>query len=35
MSQLNVDTIGSQTGTTISIASGHTLSGVAGLKQHL
>jgi murein DD-endopeptidase MepM/ murein hydrolase activator NlpD len=29
MSQLNVDTIGSQTGTTISIASGHTLSGVA------
>ena len=25
MSQLNVDTIGSQTGTTISIASGHTL----------
>ena len=26
MSQLNVDTIGSQTGTTISIASGHTLS---------
>ena len=31
MSQLNVDTIGSQTGTTISIASGHTLSGVAGL----
>ena len=31
MSQLNVDTIGAQTGTTISIASGHTLSGVAGL----
>ena len=28
MSQLNVDTIGSQTGTTISIASGHTLSGL-------
>jgi len=27
-SQLNVDTIGSQTGTTISIASGHTLSGL-------
>ena len=24
MSQLNVDTIGSQTGTTISVASGHT-----------
>ncbi len=31
MSQLNVDTIGGQTGTTISIASGHTLSGVGGL----
>ena len=29
MSQLNVDTLGGQTGTTISIASGHTLSGVA------
>ena len=28
MSQLNVDTIGGQTGTTISIASGHTLSGI-------
>ncbi len=28
MSQLNVDTIGGQTGTTISIASGHTLSGL-------
>ena len=27
MSQINVDTIGSQTGTTISVASGHTLSG--------
>jgi len=33
MSQLNVDTIGGQTGTTISIASGHTLDGVAGLKK--
>ena len=31
MSQLNVDTLGGQTGTTISIASGHTLSGVGGL----
>ena len=29
MSQLNVDTIGSQTGTTISIASGHTLDAIA------
>ena len=28
MSQINVDTIGSQTGTSINIASGHTLSGV-------
>ena len=27
MSQLNVDTIGGQTGTEISIASGHTLAG--------
>ena len=26
MSQLNVDTIGSQTGTSIAVASGHTLS---------
>jgi len=31
MSQLNVDTLGGQTGTTISIASGHTLAGVGGL----
>ena len=31
MSQLNVDTLGGQTGTTISIASGHILSGVGGL----
>ena len=29
MSQLNVDTIGGQTGTTISIASGHTLDAIA------
>jgi len=28
MSQLNVDTLGAQTGTTISLASGHTLAGV-------
>ena len=33
MSQLNVDTIGSQTGTTISIASGHTLAGMGVLKE--
>ena len=29
MSQLNVDTIGGQTGTTISLVSGHTLSGTS------
>ena len=28
MSQLNVNTIGARTGTTVSIASGHTLSGI-------
>ena len=28
MSQINVNTIGARTGTTISIASGHTLSGI-------
>ena len=27
MSQINVDTIGGQTGTTISVASGHTFTG--------
>ena len=27
MSQLNVDTIGGQTGTTISVASGHSFTG--------
>ena len=27
MSQLNVDTLGAQTGTSISVASGHTISG--------
>lgn len=32
MSQLNVDTIGGQTGTTISVASGHTL--FAGLTEY-
>ena len=31
MSQLNVDTIGGQTGTTVSMASGHTLSGAGNL----
>ena len=30
MSQLNVNTIGARTGTTVSIASGHTLTGIAG-----
>ena len=30
MSQLNVDTLGSQTGTTISVASGHTLQDANG-----
>ena len=30
MSQLNVDTIGSQTGTTVSVASGHTLQDANG-----
>tara|TARA_B100000686_G_C16646579_1_gene893131 strand:- start:160 stop:723 length:564 start_codon:yes stop_codon:yes gene_type:complete len=33
MSQLNVDTLGAQTGTTISMASGHTLSGTGSLKE--
>ena len=33
MSQLNVNTIGARTGTTISIASGHTLTGVSGFTE--
>ena len=33
MSQLNVNTIGARTGTTVSLASGHTLAGVGGIKQ--
>ena len=35
MSQLNVNTIGARTGTTVSIASGHTLSGITqGIKEY-
>ena len=33
MSQINVNTIGARTGTTISLASGHTLAGVGGLTE--
>ena len=35
MSQLNVDTIGSQTGTSIAVASGHTLSNPAIGFEHI
>ena len=35
MSQLNVNTIGARTGTTVSLASGHTLAGVGGIKQKI
>ena len=31
MSQINVNTIGARTGTTISVASGHTLTGAGNL----
>ena len=33
MSQLNVNTIGARTGTTISLASGHTLTGMGSLTE--